>query len=511
MNTGEDARLKHWLVPAFFLLISFASPRGLAEEPRPTYPLMIILNTGETVKFLTLAPAGQEYHVPASLPLKDSRGRAYGLDWLDLQLNYNYTTTASPLFSTDASAARFDPTRQDSMTEVETYGKSVVELPKRVLIPTRALTPVSALGTVRTTQATPVFDASIRPLNDRERAIDPVHPAGNPSLFRIGTPSCPECEATIEGPLAKLAQDMNQVVGKIEQRRWNNFNYGMSALQSRIAGRVRSTCGIDFGSFTDRIARVGRPDVPPALLLSIMTTESGGNCGGSNRPNGASFASTGLFQVNACLPEFPGCAAAPKLPVACTPAQQSEIRTSSPETLAAKIPPCMNNPYVNLDAAVQIFRDKRTVIKTLVKRQATSSGAAPGGAAIRALHEALQHPDAPESRKFAGVLDRLAVAAYNGGEGFVQKALQAMTDFNQKNQSSYGAEDWKAFRYFYLRNLTRPLQKEEQYFGGAAGGGRSEGNTVINESYVETILGMTPGDPNSLLYQWEKKLGSPGP
>ena len=241
--------------------------------------------------------------------------------------------------------------------------------------------------------------------------------------------------------------------------------------------RLDKTCPLNFEQFLPEVKLASDVErVPMELLLATMQVESAGRCFAVRKELDGSR-SVGLFQVNTKSTSIPLC-------------NKSQIRAikgakSVDELLGLR---CLHNPVYNIGEAARILRDKYTKV---------NSQSQPAFARWSDLDK--------ESRDGW----RKALSAYNGGQAYVYQAYRDIKSFNRVTGSKLDPDNWEHRRVFFFRRwLKRDIQRKVVPNRLAAK--RSLRNSLINVSYVESIVGREDSAQNSMIHKWEKQLAASG-
>lgn len=289
----------------------------------------------------------------------------------------------------------------------------------------------------------PIFgtirDRKVKTAIDHVQELKPeeILPAEKLTADRAGTP-CKECSSA--GNLTNLIADLRRPLTAIMKRNMSAVNSGKK-VAGNLRQRFEKSCGMNFDSFLSELDKAcNAAGVPREIMLSIMIQESHGNC-----QAGDGRGSIGIFQVNL---------------------RSTSLRGSLQEK-ARKL----KDPRVNLYEAVRIVQMKRNALIN---------------AGFRLTSE--NDPSGLESW-------RPVLAAYNGGEKYVVDAKNDLLAFNRAHGSRYNFNHWEHLRIFMLRNWLTSGD-DAKHFSSRRRGFRSQNNSIINVSYVDTIVGRQEYDAN---------------
>lgn len=283
---------------------------------------------------------------------------------------------------------------------------------------------------------------------------------------------------------AKLKKDMSSIMESVR----NKTNKAMrgkrpdSSFQAVVNNFEKNCFGLKFDDFVQVVRqRASAQNIPPELMLGIATQETGGYCHGRGATGDVTSTSKslGLFQVNTRSSRVPPCSS-------------SQISKLHGKTLAQMSSDsslrCLQNPAVSLDEGIKIYLQKFNYV---------NNGAQPKKSA--GTFSQLPQTEADKHRK--------ALAAYNGGESWVELAKKDMN----ANQSLHGrsTDNWEDLRYFWARRVLK--NNGYAVSSSYSGNGRSIGNAISNLAYVESILGRSSGSntQRGYVHHWESLIARP--
>ncbi len=246
--------------------------------------------------------------------------------------------------------------------------------------------------------------------------------------------------------LTTLENDLSLILAKVkaEHKRRVEESFGSTA---NVMINVERTCNID--EFKDKMISASRLNlVPPELMFPMMHAESSGSCDAVNYEQNGTV-SVGLFQINSDSSKYSYCG------------------TSYPNRF--KDPKCLENSETNINEALRIIRSKYKVVNE-------------------------QDPPVLKAWDLMSERERdywrKAVAAYNGGQGYVYQAYNDIMSFNKKYGTDLDADDWRNRRLFFFR---RGLEANgAKYFNNPFKYRRSLANAISNVTHTEVILGVEP-------------------
>lgn len=229
------------------------------------------------------------------------------------------------------------------------------------------------------------------------------------------------------------------------------FNRTQNDLK-HVYEKFENSCGFPLEQFIPIVkARAEEADVPPEILMGLMTQESSGRCHILNSEKDASQ-SVGLFQVNSESSRVPR----------CTSGQKEILHGLGSASRLATGPRCLENPLVNLDESIRILKGFK----------ATLTNDASGF---------------DESLLSTEDMWRLSVSSYNGGAKWPLQAKKDLESFNAINGTSLSAYNWEDLRLFYMRSWLDRGQRSAAF--GSSNTGRLREYSVSNLAYAENIVG----------------------
>lgn len=253
-------------------------------------------------------------------------------------------------------------------------------------------------------------------------------------------------------PLTRLENDLESVLDQVKEKVTYRVEEGFKSPEGVIA-RMKRTCKVD-NFIPNLVTAFTQNQIPPELMFPMMHAESGGSCDVKDSVS----ESIGLFQINTASSSFIKCGAG------------YANRYNDPK--------CLENPETNLNEAIRIMRAK---------------------------YRKVNGQDPPPLKKWTSMTERerdywrKALAAYNGGEGYIYQAYHDIKSFNQKFSTSLDPHDWRVRRLFMFR---RGLEENgAAYFDNRYRFKRSVKYSVWNVAHTETILGVEPATSSS--YQGE--------
>ncbi|HLE10006.1 MAG: hypothetical protein A2504_00850 [Bdellovibrionales bacterium RIFOXYD12_FULL_39_22] len=299
-----------------------------------------------------------------------------------------------------------------------------------------------------------------------------LYPTTPPQRMDAITPSTPLAQLSVADPLPicpvefipnaaseKLARDVAEILAQknVERTKMATIrNYKEICL---VANNYNSTCAPPpFEKFLQSLHEEAKFNgIPANLLLAMMTKESVGRCGATNDEDSGSK-SLGLFQIN-------------------TKTYNKRYCTNKAN------PSCLTHPITNLKEAIKILVAKYKRVNDFYPRASDNE------IEWKSLD--------PNKRN----LWRKALAAYNGGEGYVFQAYNDLVSFNRKYQTNFDPDNW-AHRKLFLFRMMLEKNYQEWRFPNRYKYRRSSKNAISNLVFAETIAGEQDGDA-SLIGAWE--------
>lgn len=225
-----------------------------------------------------------------------------------------------------------------------------------------------------------------------------------------------------------------------------------------ISRNFERTCfGLKFDEFANYVRKTApQKNIPAEVMLGILTQESAGICHAVGDKK-AKSKSVGLFQLNTRTVS--------QIDL-CSQKQLRALEGKSIDQMASDASlRCLQNPAINLEGGIKVLTDKYRIV----------NGSSPTGGSWASLSLG----DKDNFRK--------ALAAYNGGEGWVHIAK---SDINYaKNKFDIDlTNDWETVRLFMFRHKLRA--------NGYVGKNKTRAQKweISNVAYVDAILGRGNGD-----------------
>ncbi|MES2768026.1 MAG: transglycosylase SLT domain-containing protein [Bdellovibrionota bacterium] len=226
-----------------------------------------------------------------------------------------------------------------------------------------------------------------------------------------------------------------------------------------IARNFERTCfGLKFDDFANYVKEVApKQNIPAEVMLGILTQESAGVCHAVGDKKSRSK-SVGLFQLNTRTVTNVD---------SCTPQQLQSLKGKTIDQMASDSSlRCLQNPAVNLEGGMKVLLNKYSIV---------NNGAQPTSSSWATM-------SLTEKDNF-----RKALAAYNGGEGWVQISKSDIAFAKDKFDIALN-NDWETVRLFMFRHKLRA--------NGYVGKNKSRMTKweTSNVAYVDAILGRGTGE-----------------
>lgn len=327
--------------------------------------------------------------------------------------------------------------------------------------------------TVTTTKPTEVLNIEVRDIIAKD--------------CRVKNDSSTAASAVCADCVSKNTDVNTKVQDKIRDifREKNICTFG--GLEQAVRDNFRETCpSIDFKKLRELITcKACKAKVPPAVMLSIMSLESTGNCKDVQSPYSCNIprdnnSSYGMFQAGGS----PTCSS-------------SQCRTILNRNSLQNHPQCMGNPVLNIEKSLENLHEKYSEVNN--KRNPSYDCNKPS----------LSDEEIDLWRK--------TLSGYNGGQERV-KAVQQILNRNGKppaiHQEAWEKmSHWEQLRIYYfhcdrlwtydstqnkdIRNCLRPENKKDYI--------EKFTNSMNNLSYVEAALGRSSSDRQiNMFHVWNQ-------
>ena len=271
---------------------------------------------------------------------------------------------------------------------------------------------------------------------------------------------CLKQERSPSPALSQFMRDLNPALRHVQSSTSRNKARTGDDFK-KIRAEFYRSCGFSFDSFLPIIRnRTARAGVPEHIMLSIMVQESSGHCFDIGHNSGSS--DHGLFGLNSRSTRIR----------ACSGSEKHWLRGAGVQNLA-RGPQCIENPIINLDAAIHKLHEKLATLARPFKAFATHTN----GFDAHRLKD--------QQGRYTTEAWRLAVSAYNGGERWVMTAKADLENFNRKQHTRLDPLDWEYLRVFYLRRFLSQ-SREASYFGQVRAGRTS--SALLNLAYTENVV-----------------------
>ena len=219
--------------------------------------------------------------------------------------------------------------------------------------------------------------------------------------------------------------------------------------------------------FTEAYCKSCRKGVPPEIMFAMMSVESSGRCAAEAKNSNEN--SAGLFQVNAKVHQ-------------CNDSNGKTYKKNTPANLQ-----CFIDPINNLNKGINILFDHYQKVNA----QAIDSSQC----------KSWMNMTEPERDSW-----RRGVSAYNGGPGWVTRAIKSVRDERTLKDTSYliGAHKqrnneyksdhatWEKLRVYYFIEKFSQGVSEDSRCGSKRkeeGTGRKLNCTISNLAHTEAVLG----------------------
>ena len=364
------------------------------------------------------------------------------------------------------------------------------------------------------------MQAAVRITNDTAAPVISTEPAPPSGCVEEDRPkkaddavSCSECQNN-----PHLSKGLNSLSGQAStmlQKLLSAVQYGDESIgkwaaagsEKRISKKIRicspdkvfdkiirnfnRTCKpLSFQQFFPKIyCESCKKGIPPELTAAMMTVESTGSC--KANLNTERESSIGLFQIN------------------------SKVHKCRPRPKNTSNKKCLLKPSNNLKYGLQILSDYYGRVNPPKNPTEKPAGACPSWSALS------------EQRQDSW---RRAVSAYNGGVGWVDRAVQSVEgnisggkgmgrDFTKGTADLEGSHEeevlagrarksnasWEELRVYYFMEKLLPQNNPDGRMEEKTG--RQLQNTVSNLAHVEAILGRnSPHAPPGVVSYWEKYI-----
>lgn len=294
--------------------------------------------------------------------------------------------------------------------------------------------------------------------------------------------SCYRDDANPSPAVASLARSLSTQLKAVTSKA-NEIGRDARSNLPVIEDRFKHSCGLSLDQFAGELKNIlDGTDIPPAIMMSLMVQESGGNCDASSRRvvktrhGKRVIYDRGLFQATSDNMRTYHVSL-------CTSAQRREIESTHTVSGMKSGPQCLSNPLVAAKLAKKIFQNQLDWLE----RGAFSNVNFDKSAATKATEF------------------RLAVSAYNGGPGWVVKAKRDMEAFNSEHGTHLSPANWEDLRLFYFRGqLNRNGHSSD--FAYSTGSNRSNKNVILNLGYTEDVIprerGSRPAGSSQTLVEY---------
>ena len=219
--------------------------------------------------------------------------------------------------------------------------------------------------------------------------------------------------------------------------------------------------------FTEAYCKSCRRGVPSEIMFAMMSIESAGRCAATAKNSNEN--SAGLFQVNAQVHQ-------------CSDSNGQTYTKNTPANLQ-----CLVDPINNLNKGIDILFDHYQQVNAQVIDSSQC--------------KSWLNMTEPERDSW-----RRGVSAYNGGPGWVTRAIKSVRNkqtledtsylvgAHKQRNSEYKNDDasWEKLRvYYFIEKFSQGVSEDSQCGskGGEKGTGRKLNCTISNLAHTEAVLG----------------------
>ena len=315
--------------------------------------------------------------------------------------------------------------------------------------------------------------ASESPVTEEIRVVESVNPietvVGKPE-----TPSCADLSDNTESQVLCIECLSNRSEQKAISKFSSSFEDKFKAhkicvnegfdIMNKIEDNFNNNCQpFHFQEYVTELAcQSCQAQIPPALMLSVMTIESTGRCA----ITGDDGSSHGLFQINNNSSPFPSCNA-----------QQTSTIKKGPLDQLRREPACLQNPMINLQESLRILSEKY---------RSTNNNQS-------------QNFQCRSSDPINTDAWRKAIAGYNGGQRRILNIQEVIAQKGKPNALSQTAWDqmseWEKIRTYYFSCARRDVSHcpSEDFKP-----------SISNLAHTEVLLGASDQSP-SLFTAWSQQ------
>lgn len=285
---------------------------------------------------------------------------------------------------------------------------------------------------------------------------------------------CENCDNSLSSNtemIKKLREDLSPILNEVRaktNRLINNKKIGNMHVNETIPRNFNKDCfGLNFNDFKNFVKEKSKQrKIPEEIMLGILSQESAGLCKAIGDKKSSTNASVGLFQINTgTAPDTSPFKNIDPTRLICNSSQLKDLQGKTIEQMQSG-PRCLQNPALNLEAALDVFADKFKVV----------------------TGEDINIPSLKDASQTQRDLLRKTLSAYNGGQKWTARAEKEMKQAADKwGLTNIDLNKWEDLRLFLLRKHLEESRKLSKY--GLSGGGRNRVASISNVSYVETIMG----------------------
>jgi hypothetical protein len=265
-----------------------------------------------------------------------------------------------------------------------------------------------------------------------------------------------------------LTKALNRVNETVEERVSEGGSMGQSG--SIVEDSINRSCGSGF--FNKIVSTAQENRIPPGILIGKIWAESSGNC---NTGEGDKDTSFGLMQLNL-----------PTLDLKLVEKYCPHIPPGQINRTSEAVKNCLRDKDVNLNMGIEVLVRKYKRVNDQTPEQVYNDMGSSRGSLMKL--ESLTQKERDYWRK--------AIAAYNGGEGWIFKAWRDIKEF-QKNNPNFRVngqrldpDNWEHRRVFMFRDVMKENGVRTRADGAnGASIARAHENTFSNLRHVEQIMG----------------------
>ncbi len=293
-------------------------------------------------------------------------------------------------------------------------------------------------------------------------------------IDKVQSGFCFDCDTP--NNIKQVETEIKDLLQKVNTKRRRNIS-GKGIRDSKICHpntslrnvirNFNNTCRPEqFNKFFEKIyCDSCQNGVPPEVMLAMMTVESSGKCGSVNRSRVEN--SVGLFQINSRQHN-------------CTSRHRRRSKANWN---------CLMKPVNNLRKSLSILKNFFRKVNDTSQTKLVSSC------------ETNWTQLSPQTRDAY----RKAMSAYNGGNIWIDRAVQVVENIRNLNNSKLGKYNRDAIQGVAKLSDANWEQLRVYYFVEKLNSrhGRAPKNTISNLAYTEAILGReASGSPRGVVEHW---------